>query len=176
MAQLGSALDLACDAPLDGAILNVSLAGKLCFPIADALSKRGIPFFFVTGYGADFFPAKYRAIPRLPKPFTVAALEDMAINEFSKLREPTTLDSKMPLPKAAASINGNVRGLEDKWRIQLTGELSQALAAMSRQRRLAFPAWEEQRARREGDLVLLRCVRELRHHYAPEATRLKPES
>jgi len=41
-------------------------------------------------------------------------------------------------------------------------ELRQILAAMSRERRLAFLAYMEQRAKREGDLALFRCVRNLR--------------
>jgi hypothetical protein len=39
---------LACDI----AILDVNLNGQKTFPIAEALSRRGMPFVFATGYGA----------------------------------------------------------------------------------------------------------------------------
>src|SRR5258708_16849321 len=34
-------------ATLDGAILDVNIAGEKVYPIAQELSRRGIPFFFV---------------------------------------------------------------------------------------------------------------------------------
>jgi DNA-binding response OmpR family regulator len=60
VSHLERGLDLARDVPLDGAILDVDLDGKLCFPLAAALSERGVPFFFVTGYSNEIFPSKYR--------------------------------------------------------------------------------------------------------------------
>ena len=81
--HLEQALDLARDATLDGAILDINLDGKLCFPIAAMLSQRGVPYFFVTGYSEDIVPAKYRSIPRLEKPFEEADLEQMLLREFS---------------------------------------------------------------------------------------------
>ena len=74
ISKLERGLDLARDVPLDGAILDVNLDGKLCFPIAAVLSERGVPFFFVTGYSTDVFPAKYRSFPCLLKPFDAADL------------------------------------------------------------------------------------------------------
>jgi CheY-like chemotaxis protein len=37
--------------PLDGAVLDVNLGDKKVFPVADVLTKRQIPYCFVTGYG-----------------------------------------------------------------------------------------------------------------------------
>jgi DNA-binding response OmpR family regulator len=42
-------LDLAESAVLDGAILDVNLAGENSFPLANALKLRGIPVAFATG-------------------------------------------------------------------------------------------------------------------------------
>ncbi len=81
--HLKQALDLARDAALDGAILDINLDGKPSFPIAGMLSERGIPYFFVTGYNDNILPAKYRGIPRLAKPFEDAELEQMVLREFS---------------------------------------------------------------------------------------------
>jgi DNA-binding response OmpR family regulator len=74
ISNLERGLELARNVPLDGAILDVKLDGKLCFPIAAVLSERGVPFFFVTGYSTDVFPAKYRSFPCLLKPFDAADL------------------------------------------------------------------------------------------------------
>jgi len=73
-ARVDQGLSLAATAGLDGALLDVNLAGEKCFPIADALTSRGVPFAFLTGYGDAVLPPCYRATPRLTKPF---ALEHM---------------------------------------------------------------------------------------------------
>ena len=83
--HLKQALDLARDAALDGAILDINLDGKPSFPIAGMLSERGIPYFFVTGYNDNILPAKYRGIPRLAKPFEDAELEQMLLREFARV-------------------------------------------------------------------------------------------
>jgi hypothetical protein len=36
---------------LDGAILDVNLAGDTCYPLANALRSRGVPIAFATGDG-----------------------------------------------------------------------------------------------------------------------------
>jgi hypothetical protein len=43
--ESGARLDIARDAALDGAILDINLDGKLSFPIGAMLSERGIPYF-----------------------------------------------------------------------------------------------------------------------------------
>src|SRR5215813_7760663 len=40
------------DGQLDGAILDVNLAGDTCYPLANALHSRGVPVAFATGDGA----------------------------------------------------------------------------------------------------------------------------
>ena len=72
--RLQQGLALAADERLDGALLDVNLAGELCFPIADALTERGVPFAFLTGYGDAAIPVGYRDTPRLTKPFDGANL------------------------------------------------------------------------------------------------------
>jgi hypothetical protein len=67
-------LMLAAVERLDGALLDVNLAGEQCFPIAATLGARGVPFAFLTGYGDDGLPAEYREVPRLIKPFTIDTL------------------------------------------------------------------------------------------------------
>ena len=52
--DLGSALDWVAKNgdQLDGALLDVNLAGETVFPVADALYAKGKPFGFVTSYSA----------------------------------------------------------------------------------------------------------------------------
>ena len=59
----------------DIAILDVHLHGESAFPVAEALTKRGIPFVFATGYGERGLPEAYRDRPVLQKPFAKDDLE-----------------------------------------------------------------------------------------------------
>ncbi len=67
-------LALAATPGLDGALLDVNLAGENCFPIADVLAARGVPFVFLTGYGTTVLPASYRDVPCLAKPYKLAEM------------------------------------------------------------------------------------------------------
>lgn len=53
---------------LDGALLDVNLAGELAFPVADALRSRGIGFVFLTGYESGALPVRFACDPVLRKP------------------------------------------------------------------------------------------------------------
>jgi DNA-binding response OmpR family regulator len=61
----------------DAAVLDVNLAGERINPVADALSKRDVPFMFVTGYGANALPREYAERPHIGKPFRMAELLGM---------------------------------------------------------------------------------------------------
>jgi CheY-like chemotaxis protein len=68
--RLAHAIELAQEAELDGALLDVNLAGEECFPAAEVLAERNIPFIFLTGYdNPSLFPPKFRDHPRVMKPF-----------------------------------------------------------------------------------------------------------
>jgi len=73
----------------DAAVLDVNLGGDRVYPVADALSRRNVPFVFVTGYGTGVLPYEYAERPRLGKPFKMADLID-------------TLSSVVAPPSAAA--------------------------------------------------------------------------
>jgi hypothetical protein len=53
----------------DFAVLDINLAGRLSFPIADVLRDRGIPFLFASGYGSNGVSDDYRNAVRIQKPF-----------------------------------------------------------------------------------------------------------
>lgn len=67
---LDPALALAAgDNAIDVAILDVNLAGRPVFELADALRGRGVPMVFSTGYGARGLRDIDRDVPVLGKPF-----------------------------------------------------------------------------------------------------------
>ena len=65
---------------LDVAVLDINLNGVRSTPIADLLSRRGIPFVVATGYGSDGMDDPGDARHILKKPFTPEDL-DSAINQ-----------------------------------------------------------------------------------------------
>ena len=79
-------LVLAVREPLDGALLDINLAGELCFPIAEALIQRGVPIAFLTGYGEPNLPVAYRQRPLLTKPFQLSDLIEIVRCHFMQNR------------------------------------------------------------------------------------------
>ena len=58
----------------DIALLDVNVNGKVISPVAEAVSLRGLPFVFATGYGAQGLPEKFRDRPAVQKPFQADTL------------------------------------------------------------------------------------------------------
>jgi len=73
--RFNDAMEKAQSLAFDVAILDVNLNGQHTFPIAMALTERGLPFVFATGYGVSKLPTAFQAIPVLQKPFQQRALE-----------------------------------------------------------------------------------------------------
>ena len=69
---LGDALEQAHEGAFDAALLDLQLGGASSYPVADILSRRGIPFAFVTGRAEGDVPAAYGTVPMLCKPFRFA--------------------------------------------------------------------------------------------------------
>ncbi len=67
---VGDALARIENEPLRGALLDAHLGGESAERIADALSARGLPFAFVSGYGPESLPEPYRNARLVRKPFT----------------------------------------------------------------------------------------------------------
>jgi two-component SAPR family response regulator len=76
VAKVDQALNLARNAELDAAILDINVGGAVTFAVADVLQERGIPFIFATGYGARALPPRYRDARTLPKPFSYQSLAE----------------------------------------------------------------------------------------------------
>jgi PAS domain S-box-containing protein len=75
------------DQPLDAAVLDANLNGHSVTPVAQALSARGVPFVFATGYGeAAGAPGGFDA-PVIRKPYDVTQVA-AAVAELLKIKAP----------------------------------------------------------------------------------------
>ncbi len=64
------ALNAAENANLEAALLDVNLHGERCWPVADALIRRAIPFAFATGFETRLvMPERFAGCLVLSKPF-----------------------------------------------------------------------------------------------------------
>ena len=68
--SIKDALRVIGEMELDGALLDGNLHGKPVDEIAAALSGRGVPFIFVSGYGRETLPRAFATAPLLGKPFS----------------------------------------------------------------------------------------------------------
>lgn len=75
--RLRSARVLAEREGFDLAILDINLDGEPIYPVAEVLTRRGIPFVFLTGYGAAGVAEPFRDRPILQKPFHVQELREI---------------------------------------------------------------------------------------------------
>ncbi len=67
--RVETGVEFLCRNHVDGAVVDIDLHGTTSFPICDQLSKRDIPFLFLTGYGANYVvPPEFQDRPRLSKP------------------------------------------------------------------------------------------------------------
>ena len=73
--RLEEAIAVAGREQFDLAFVDVNLGGVPVWPLADVLRARGIPFAFVTGYGAAGAVGAQAGEPVLQKPFQLQQLE-----------------------------------------------------------------------------------------------------
>lgn len=74
--SVATALELVEAGGIDAAIMDVNLrGGEQSWPVADALTARGIPFVLATGGAGDMIAEAYRDRPVLSKPFTMDSVE-----------------------------------------------------------------------------------------------------
>jgi CheY-like chemotaxis protein len=71
-----------CGPTLDGALLDINLAGEMVFPVADALAARNVCFLFTTGYAASDVPPKYRHVARCEKPLDLRLVQRLLGEEY----------------------------------------------------------------------------------------------
>ena len=68
---------------IDAAVLDVNLRDVMVFPVADALTSRGVPFVFATGYEGTVIPTRYAHVQRCEKPVEMDALARVLSTEVS---------------------------------------------------------------------------------------------
>lgn len=74
-ARLASALEMAEAETYEVAILDVNVAGEPIYPVAEAITRRGLPLVFSTGYGGAGIREPFRDRPVVQKPFSQADLK-----------------------------------------------------------------------------------------------------
>jgi len=73
--RLAAAMELARNAPIDAALLDVNLGnGDFSYPVARALEARGIPFAFVTAYASSSLDGAFCRHAIVNKPFRLAEI------------------------------------------------------------------------------------------------------
>ena len=75
--RIAEALALARTVAIDGAFLDVNVAGERVFPVAAALAERQVPFIFVSGYSENVLEAPFAGRPALKKPFPPSAIAEV---------------------------------------------------------------------------------------------------
>jgi PAS domain S-box-containing protein len=73
------ALTSARESHVDAAVLDINLGDGLVYTVAEILSKRGVPFVFVTGYDADSVDTRFSGVPILQKPIERDMLEKIFV-------------------------------------------------------------------------------------------------
>jgi DNA-binding NtrC family response regulator len=91
---MAPALQLATEAPLDAAVVDINIRGGKAFSILKILEGREIPFLLTSGYADWSMPEEWQGRPRLTKPYSEDGLKQ-ALAEL--------LSSASPREEAAAS-------------------------------------------------------------------------
>jgi len=107
------AVAAARDGGVDAAILDVNLGGELIYPVADTLAARGVPFVFVTGYGAESIDGRFAHVPILQKPIERQVLQHLFVapgNGSLRLARTEPVAAE-PLYPPAAALAGSEHGV-----------------------------------------------------------------
>jgi CheY-like chemotaxis protein len=80
--SIGEATRLASTEAIDGAMLDMNIAGQSVYPVAQELAERDIPFIFVSGYDSAHFRGEYKNRPKLSKPFRRLDLQRLLTTTF----------------------------------------------------------------------------------------------
>jgi CRP-like cAMP-binding protein/CheY-like chemotaxis protein len=110
--SLESGMALIAKNAVDGAVLDIDLAGTPSFPMCRALSARGVPFLFLSGYSPNtVVPAEFSKTIHLSKPLAPAALESALRNLIGwapatgeKPAEPTFANAVLDSLNSAAKM------------------------------------------------------------------------
>jgi FixJ family two-component response regulator len=76
-AKAADALASAQNDDIHAALLDVNLGGESVYPVADALTARGVPFVFTTGYGTESIDRRFAHTVILQKPIDRHVLQQV---------------------------------------------------------------------------------------------------
>lgn len=73
----------------DGALLDVNVAGRLVFPVAELLLKKGVPVILCSGYSATTaVPPPFSGLPQIAKPYDETILRRVMGDVFGGRETP----------------------------------------------------------------------------------------
>jgi CheY-like chemotaxis protein len=75
-ARVDQAMAMINEEAIDAAVLDMNLNGQMSYSVADALTRRNVPFVFSTGYEKTRLLDSYRSFQVLQKPYQQAELRD----------------------------------------------------------------------------------------------------
>jgi PAS domain S-box-containing protein len=76
---VADALQIIGSTPFDGAFIDGNLRGQSVDEVAAALTRRMVPFLFVSGYGPESLPRSFRKVAIVSKPFSPEQLIEAAL-------------------------------------------------------------------------------------------------
>lgn len=82
--RIGEALEAARTRAFDVALLDVNVDGAKIYPVAEAISGRGIPFLLLSGYGDAAIPVSHPEWRACAKPFKADVLISMLIEQIAR--------------------------------------------------------------------------------------------
>ncbi len=88
LGRTAEALACAANDEVDAAILDVNLGGDPIYPVAERLAGRGVPFVFLTGYGAESIDPRFAHVPVLQKPIEPGALQRLFVRDTNGSGKP----------------------------------------------------------------------------------------
>ena len=87
--KVTEALAVVTNQDVNAAVLDVNLGGELIYPVADSLVAKGVPFVFITGYGAEAIDDRFASYRVLQKPIQRQMLQNtFVVGSRGPLRRP----------------------------------------------------------------------------------------
>lgn len=84
-AHISEAEQAARTEPLDGALLDVNVRGRLVYPVAETLLARGVPVLFCSGYSdTSIMPERFASVPQMSKPYAENSLREAMERLFAR--------------------------------------------------------------------------------------------
>jgi CheY-like chemotaxis protein len=90
--------------PIDVGILDINLAGETAYPVAHILQALGIPFVFITGYGAEAISTPFPEIQVFQKPIEREIMRNLFVPRSGPLCENEVPRDMSATEMAAASL------------------------------------------------------------------------